>query len=104
MQNIQADTAMRKSLSKVEEEKVERLTSPSRRENAANVRAQSQMPPFGGSSQPFGPQQPFNNPATQNYNNNQSYNPPLSPLAARFASLAASQNQKKGTTDDNNKK
>ncbi|MBQ8425266.1 MAG: flotillin-like protein FloA [Clostridia bacterium] len=110
MQNVQADTAMRKSLSRVEEEKVERLTSPSRRENAAQARAQAQMPPFGGSSSyggtpPYAPQQPFNNPVTQSYNNssNQSYSPPLSPLAARFASLAASQNQKKGTTDDTKK-
>ena len=106
MQNIQADTAMRKSLSKVEEEKVERLTSPSRRENITNQRSQSSPPsPFGG-SQPFTPQQPFSAPITPNYNSGggQTYNPQLSPLAARFASLAASQNQKKGTTDDNNKK
>jgi len=104
MQNIQADTAMRKSLSKVEEEKVERLTSPSRRENQINARPpQPQMNPFNsGASPSYMPQQPFNQmPPTQN---SQSYNPPLSPLAARFASLAASQQQKKTTTDDNNKK
>lgn len=75
MQNIQADTAMRKSLSKVEEEKVERLTSPSRRDMQANAPKQAPMAPQ--------PQQP--------QNNNGTYNQQMSPLAARFASLAASQ-------------
>ena len=104
MQNIQADTAMRKSLSRVEEEKVERLTSPSRRENIANAKAQQQRSSFM-QPQPYPTPnpQPYPAPNTQSNSSSssQTYNPQLSPLAARFASLAASQ---KKDNDDNNKK
>ena len=104
MQNIQADTAMRKSLSRIEEEKVERLTSPSRREAQTQAQKQSAPPPpaFNQTNyaqpQPFAPS--FN--ASNNQNSGGTFNQqPLSPLAARFASLAASQ---KKNNDDNNKK
>ncbi len=94
MQNIQADTAMRTSLSKVEEEKVERLTSPSSFAKQQQQKSQANQPPFIPSS------------GTKNSgttSGQSTFNPqPLSPLAARFASLAAS--QKKGTDDNNDKK
>ena len=85
MQNIQADTAMRNSLSKTEEEKTEKLSSsnsaPKKDNSLVNAR-----PPLGNP-----------NPFAQN-----PYSPPMNPLAARFASLAAS--QKRNNTDDNNNK
>ena len=94
MQNIQADTAMRTSLSKVEEEKVERLTSPSSFAKQQQQKSQANQPPFIPSS------------GTKNSgttSGQSTFNPQLlSPLAARFASLAAS--QKKGTDDNNDKK
>lgn len=84
MQNIQADTAMRNSLSKTEEEKTEKLATSNSAPKKDNSLVNSR-PPMGGS--PFG-QTP--------------YTPPMNPLAARFASLAAS--QKRNNTDDNNNK
>ena len=84
MQNIQADTAMRNSLSKTEEEKTEKLSTSNSAPKKDNSLVNSR-PPMGGS--PFG-QTP--------------YTPPMNPLAARFASLAAS--QKRNNTDDNNNK
>ncbi len=79
MQNIQADTAMRNSLSKTEENKSERIAA--QKKEAANTNAPIPKAPmqnsgFGGSS----------------------FTPQMNPLAARFASLAAS--QKKNNTDN----
>ena len=83
MQNIQADTAMRNSLSKAEEEKVEKLSGVSAKKEPAFAPKPTPAPQptgFGGG-----------------------FNPQLNPLAARFASLAAAQQQKKNNnnTDDN---
>lgn len=77
MQNIQADTAMRNSLSKAEEEKAEKLSSKK------DVSSQSRPLPqgFGGAT----------------YASTPSYGSQMNPLAARFASLASA---KRGTTDD----
>ena len=85
MQNIQADTAMRRSLSRAEEEKVEKLSSSSVKKDAPKPPMPSTPafnPGFGGGVPAFNPQ--------------------MNPLAARFASLAAA--QKKNNTDDNNNK
>ena len=76
LQNVQADTAMRNSLSKSETEKAEKIATVQKTESSNNSMpkpfppiGQSQTPPsFGG----FGGQ-------------------PMNPLAARFASLAAAQ-------------
>lgn len=102
MQNIQADTAMRKSLSRIEEEKVERLTSPSRRESQANASkssSSSSTPSFSQNQfsqpQPFAPN--FSSSSSGGTFNQQ----PLSPLAARFASLAASQKKNNDDTKPN---
>ncbi len=87
MQNLQADTAMRKALSRTEEEKVERSNSSSRREN--NV---SPIPkPQQSSASPFGTSPSFGQ---------TNFTPQMSPLAARFASLAAAQ---KRNNDDTKK-
>ncbi|MBQ8452067.1 MAG: flotillin-like protein FloA [Clostridia bacterium] len=82
MQNIQADTAMRNSLSKTEEEKAEKI---SKKETLPQKPSTVSSNPFGGTST-FGTQ-------------SQSQQAPMSPLAARFASLAAM--QKKNNTDTN---
>ena len=84
MQNIQADTAMRNALSKAEEEKVERSTSAVRKETP--VQPQKPQPQ---TSTPFGMPSSFGQP---------NFNTQMSPLAARFASLAAA--QKKNNNDD----
>ena len=80
MQNIQADTAMRNSLGRAEEEKAEKLSSVQAKKEAAPVMPKPQMPPagFGGG-----------------------FSSQMNPLAARFASLANA--QKKSTTTDDNK-
>lgn len=92
MQNIQADTAMRKSLSNSENEKTEKLTS--RKDNQSNTAPKiNPQPPFGSSfsfSQ-FGQSSPSQNPA-------------MNPLAARFASLAAAQRRNNYGGDSDSKK
>ena len=90
MKNIQADTAMRNSLSRVEDEKAERMTSPASMAKVQQRKEQANQNMY--SQSPFAPSAP----QPSNYNPQ-----PLSPLAARFASLAASQ---KKNNDDNNKK
>lgn len=83
MQNIQADTAMRKSLSKTEDEKAEKIASSS------SQKKESTPPPAktqsGFTTTSFG-----------------STGTPLNPLAARFASLAAA--QRRNNTDDTTNK
>ena len=87
MQNIQADTAMRNSLSKTEEEKTEKLaTSTAQKKDASLVNPRPPIPGMGG---PFGQPSP--------------YTPPMNPLAARFASLAAAQKRNSGIDDDDDK-
>ena len=81
MQNIQADTAMRKSLSRTEEEKAEKISSK-----------KDIMP------QP----KPIMSSASGYSSGSNSFSPPLNPLAARFASLAAA--QKKNNNDDSTNK
>lgn len=85
MQNIQADTAMRKSLSNSENEKAEKLSS----KKEAQPNSRPMMPQsnsgFGGFSQGGAMSQPMN------------------PLAARFAQLAAAQRKNNNTDSDNNK-
>lgn len=88
MQNIQADTAMRNSLSKSEETKAEKTSASIKKDSAQQTnpissKPQMPSPSFGGTG--FGGGSPFS--------------PQMNPLAARFASLAAS--QKKNNTDDN---
>ena len=86
MQNIQADTAMRKALSRAEEEKIERNSSTSRSEPTPPSKPIPQPTPnFSTTTSPFG---------------QSSFSPQMSPLAARFASLAAAQ---KKNNDDNKK-
>ena len=82
MQNIQADTAMRNSLSRAEEEKVEKLSSAS----AKKEMPKPTMPSAPAFNSGFGGGVP-------------AFNPQMNPLAARFASLAAA--QKKNNTEDN---
>ncbi len=85
LQNVQADTAMRKALGKSEEEKVERSSNAQRKEAATNQpKPATQQTPFG-SAPSFG---------------QSNFQPQMSPLAARFASLAAAQ---KRNNDDNKK-
>lgn len=87
MQNIQADTAMRKSLSNAEDEKTEKLAS--KKDNQSNSRPPiSAGTGFGGFGQ---------------MNNNPVSSQPMNPLAARFASLAAAQRRNNSTDSDNNK-
>jgi len=84
MQNIQADTAMRKSLSNSEEEKIEKMT--------ANKDRSGLRPPMPSTTS-FGgfPSMGATNPTSQ----------PMNPLAARFAALAAAQ-RRNNTDSDNN--
>lgn len=82
MQNIQADTAMRKSLSDAENEKTEKLASRKETQSSKPL-PQPSSSSFGG----FG-----------GMGSSQSMNP----LAARFASLAAA--QRKNNTDSDTKK
>ena len=85
MQNIQADTAMRNSLSKAEEEKADKLSALQRKDSSQQrPMPQPTMPTPGagfGTTSPFGQQ--------------------MNPLAARFASLAAAQKRNNNNTDDN---
>ena len=86
MQNIQADTAMRKSLGRAEEEKADKLSSTQKKDTSLprpSVGPAVPQSPMGG----FGAPSPF---AQQ-----------MNPLAARFASLAAAQKRNNVTTDDN---
>ncbi len=94
MKNIQADTAMRNSLSRVEDEKAERMTSPASMAKVQQRKEQTNQGMFNTS--PFATNNNMVPPPPSNFNPQ-----PLSPLAARFASLAAAQ---KKNNDDNNKK
>ena len=90
MQNIQADTAMRNSLSKAEEEKIEKLAG--KRESLANQKPSmpgSGFTPggFGGGMGGFAP-------------SGGGFSSQMNPLAARFASLAAAQKRNNSTSDD----
>ncbi|MBR3885803.1 MAG: flotillin-like protein FloA [Clostridia bacterium] len=85
MQNIQADTAMRKSLSNSENEKAEKLASKRDTQAAPRPIMPSPNSGFGGFGQTGAMSQPMN------------------PLAARFASLAAAQRKNNTDTDNNNK-
>ncbi len=80
MQNIQADTAMRNSLSQAETQKVEKLSATQKTENSFTSISPKPLSSIQPSSQPS------------------AFNQPMNPLAARFASLAAA--QKKNNTDD----
>ncbi len=87
MQNIQADTAMRNSLSKSEEEKADKLSSLPKKE-ASNTPPPRPISTIPSTSPNFSaPPSPF---AQQ-----------MNPLAARFASLAAAQKRNNNNTDDN---
>lgn len=86
MQNIQADTAMRKSLSRSEEEKTEKLAA--KKDGAMPKTMPSQSSSFGGFGG-FGSM-----PQSQ----------PMNPLAARFASLAAAQRKNNNNSDSNDDK
>lgn len=85
MQNIQADTAMRKSLSNAEDEKTEKL--------ASKKGEQQNSRPMMPQSSSFGGMAPMSSSMSQ----------PMNPLAARFASLAAAQRKNNNTDTDNNK-
>ena len=87
MQNIKADTAMRNSLSKAEEEKAEKLSSLPKKDASAPQRPMMPTPTMPTPSSPFGAPSPFSQ--------------QMNPLAARFASLAASQKRNNNNTDDN---
>jgi uncharacterized protein YqfA (UPF0365 family) len=84
MQNIQADTAMRNSLSKTEEEKAENISSKKEIQSQPKPATQT-TGGFGNSS--FG-------------GGTQTFSPQMNPLAARFASLAAAQKKNNTTSDD----
>ena len=85
MQNIQADTAMRKSLSNSEEKKAEKIET---KKDAQQSRPTPPPPTgFGGFSQM----------------GSSAMTQPMNPLAARFASLAAAQRRNNGTDSDTNK-
>lgn len=86
MQNIQADTAMRNSLSKSEEEKAEKISTVT----AQKKENQTSSSPFAPKSSGVGGFSAGG------------YTPPMNPLAARFASLAAAQ-KRNNTSDDDNK-
>ena len=86
MQNIQADTSMRKSLSYAEEKKTEKLDS---KKDSMSSRP-APMPNSGFGS--FGQMAP------------NSMSQPMNPLAARFASLAAAQRRNNNSDSDNNNK
>ena len=81
MKNIQADTAMRNSLSRSEEEKAEKIAA---KKDMSQTATPKPIPQNGA----FGPTPAFT--------------PQMNPLAARFASLAAA--QKRNNSDDNNNK
>ena len=83
MKNIQADTAMRNSLSRAEEEKADKLAS---RKGESPASAPKPIPQNGS----FGTPPP-------------SFTPQMNPLAARFASLAAAQKRNNNSDDNNNK-
>lgn len=91
MQNIQADTAMRKSLSKSEEEKADKLSSMQKKDTSSMPLPRPSMPQSSMPSMPsgFGTPSPFSQ--------------QMNPLAARFASLAASQKRNNTTGSDDNK-
>ncbi len=82
MQNVQADTAMRNSLSRSETEKTDKMTSSSK---------ESPVPSFQKPIMPSGGSMPTSMPTMP------SFSQPMNPLAARFASLAAA--QKKNNDD-----
>ena len=85
MQNIQADTAMRKSLSYAEEKKTEKLDA--KKDALASRPAPMPNSGFGGfGSMPSSMTQPMN------------------PLAARFASLAAAQRKNNNSDSDTTNK
>ena len=90
MQNIQADTDMRRSLSKSEDEKAEKIAS--QKKDAAQTTGVNTRPMAAQS--PFGASPSFSNP---------SFNPQMNPLAARFASLAAAQKRNNNNSGDDNK-
>ena len=85
MQNIQADTAMRKSLSNSENEKAEKLAS----------KKDSQSTPR--------PVMPSPNAGFGSFGQSGTMSQPMNPLAARFAQLAAAQRKNNNTDSDNNK-
>ena len=86
MQNIKADTAMRNSLSKSEEEKAEKISE--RKSNPSESRIPTPMGGgYGGYSAPMAP--------------TQSAPPPPNSLAARFAALAAAQRKNNADNNDN---
>ena len=90
MQNIKADTAMRNSLSKAEDEKAEKLSSlPKKDPSAAPPRPMMQTPPMPQTPVGFGAPSPFSQ--------------QMNPLAARFASLAAAQKRNNNSGSDDNK-
>ncbi len=91
MQNIQADTAMRKSLSNAENEKTEKLAS--KKETTSSFPKYTPQP-SGGSGFGF----------SQFSQSMPSSTPSMNPLAARFASLAAAQRKNNSTTDSDTKK
>ena len=78
MQNVQADTAMRNSLSRSESEKAEKILSAQKTESSMSM-----------------PSKPFSSISSTQPSLGQlgsgSFNQPMNPLAARFASLAAAQ-------------
>ena len=96
MQNIQADTDMRRSLSKAEDEKTEKIASQKSEPSPAASKPVPQNSGFGGpsfSSSPFS-SSPFSS---------SSGSAPMNPLAARFASLAAAQKRNNNNNTDGNK-
>lgn len=86
MQNIKADTAMRNSLSKIEDEKAEKIS-----EKKANP-IEPRMPVGSGGFGGFGSAMAPNNAP-----------PPPNSLAARFAALAAAQRKNNANNDNNDK-
>ena len=95
MQNIQADTAMRKSLSKTEEEKAEKLANNQTKKEPAPVKPQMVGgfgSPSGFGSSGFG---------SGGFGSPGGFGSQMNPLAARFASLAAA--SKKASDDDSKK-
>ena len=86
MQNIQADTAMRKSLSNSEEKKAEKIES--KKDSQSSRPAPLPSSGFGGFSQM----------------NSSPMSQPMNPLAARFASLAAAQRRNNNNSDSDSNK
>ena len=87
MQNIQADTAMRKSLSNTEEKKAEKLET--KKDMSSSRPAPLPNSGFGG----FGSQM-----------NSSPMSQPMNPLAARFAALAAAQKRNNNNSDSDTNK